>query len=420
MKKRTLIKLTNVMLIESGVPLLGKTLLTACYVLNRVPHKNTKLTPFELWEGHKPNLRYLRVWGCLAYVTLMDLKISKLGKKGNFVPSHDFVDCFYAISFVGFFEWILLKWLIERGALSTDPTYVSVESDDDHPMNMKDECVHMEYVSSNSQDVEDDYLMGSRPVHFVSDKTSFYRDQTFADKKQLKIFADKKQLKMLLDGAAVRQRSTKPQTDFTYTSMSGSTRVVFNTQPFRERYAYVDGKENIFVPCAEKIPRDNKSANDSLYVNNPNGVLDQYTMFGNGVTAKVNLLEMSFSCRKFDLVKMQCEDAMATLRAKYGDSVVYGNSIYEYSSPIYKATSYLLAYSEAINVVPSEAEWNVPQECYTLKFLHPPTIPNSEKRKSNTLTASVRHSSLKGGIGIQYARNLGTKEPHVAWPTNHR
>ncbi|PHT81412.1 hypothetical protein T459_14427 [Capsicum annuum] len=167
---------------------------------------------------------------------------------------------------------------------------------------------------------------------------------------------------------------------------------------FRERYAYVDGKENIFVPCAEKIPRDNKSANDSLYMNNPNGVLDQYTMFGNGVTAKVNLLEMSFSCRKFDLVKMLCEDAMATLRAKYGDGVVYGNSIYEYSSPIYKATSYLLAYSEAINVVPSEAEWNVPQECYTLKFLHPPTIPNSEKRKSNTLTASVRHSSLKGGI----------------------
>ncbi|PHU00056.1 hypothetical protein BC332_29843 [Capsicum chinense] len=116
---------------------------------------------------------------------------------------------------------------------------------------------------------------------------------------------------------------------------------------------------NIFVPCAEKILRDNKSANDSLYVTNPNGVLDQYTVFGNGVTAKVNLLGRSYSCRKFDLVKIPCEHAMAALRAKYGDGVSFGNSISEYSSPIYKAESYLIAYSKAINVVPPKAEWTV-------------------------------------------------------------
>ncbi|PHT87843.1 hypothetical protein T459_09949 [Capsicum annuum] len=83
-------------------------------------------------------------------------------------------------------------------------------------------------------------------------------------------------------------------------------------------------------------------------------------MFGNGVTAKVNLLERSCSCWKFDLVKMPCEYTMAALRAKYDDGVGYGNSIYEYSSPIYNAASYLLAYSKAINVVPPEAEWNGP------------------------------------------------------------
>ena len=82
-KNITLVELTNAMLIESCVPLSfwGETLLTACYVLNRVPHKRTKLTPFELWKGHKPNLGYLRVWGCLAYVRLMDPKIFKLCKK---------------------------------------------------------------------------------------------------------------------------------------------------------------------------------------------------------------------------------------------------------------------------------------------------------------------------------------------------
>ncbi|PHT37664.1 hypothetical protein CQW23_21237 [Capsicum baccatum] len=129
---------------------------------------------------------------------------------------------------------------------------------------------------------------------------------------------------------------------------------------FRERQAFVGGKENIFVPSAERILRDNKSASDSLYVGNPNGVLDEYTVFGNGVTAKVNLLERSYSSQKFDLMKISCEHAMAALREKYGDGEDYGNSIYKYSSPIYKAESYLLVYSKTINVVPLEAEWNVP------------------------------------------------------------
>ncbi|PHU16267.1 hypothetical protein BC332_17472 [Capsicum chinense] len=127
-------------------------------------------------------------------------------------------------------------------------------------------------------------------------------------------------------------------------------------EKFRERHAFVDGKQNIFVPYAERILRDNKSASDSLYVSNPNGVLNQYTVFGNGVTAKVNLLKRSCSCRKFDLVKMSCEHEMAALQAKYGDDEGYGNSIYDYSSLIYKDESYLLTYSKAIDVVPPEAE----------------------------------------------------------------
>ncbi|PHT31736.1 hypothetical protein CQW23_28073 [Capsicum baccatum] len=116
-------------------------------------------------------------------------------------------------------------------------------------------------------------------------------------------------------------------------------------EKFTERYAYVDGKKNIFVPYAEKILRDSKSSSDSLYMTNPNGVLDQYTVFGNGATAKVNLLKRSCSCQKFNLVRISYEQAMATLRAKHGDGIVYGNSIYEYSSLIYKAASYLLVYS---------------------------------------------------------------------------
>ena len=80
-KNRTLINLTNAVLIESGAPLnmWGEAILIACNVLNKVPHKKTKLTPFELWKGHKPNLGYFKVWGCLAFVRLTDPKIPKLG-----------------------------------------------------------------------------------------------------------------------------------------------------------------------------------------------------------------------------------------------------------------------------------------------------------------------------------------------------
>ncbi|KAM3356459.1 hypothetical protein P3S68_023173 [Capsicum galapagoense] len=152
-------------------------------------------------------------------------------------------------------------------------------------------------------------------------------------------------------------------------------------EKFRERHAFVSGKENIFVPSAERILIDNKSGSDSLYVGNPNGVLNEYTMFSNGVTAKVNLLEKSCSCQKFDLVKMPGEHAMAALRAKYGDDEDYGNSIFDYSSPIYKAERYFLVYSKVINVVPPKAEWTMPQELVDTKISPPPYDPKLGRKK---------------------------------------
>ena len=54
-KNRTLTDLTNALLIESGAPLYlwGETILIACHILNRVPHKMSHTTPFEMWKGQK-------------------------------------------------------------------------------------------------------------------------------------------------------------------------------------------------------------------------------------------------------------------------------------------------------------------------------------------------------------------------------
>jgi len=82
-KNRTLKEMMNVMLISSNAPdnLWGEALLTTCFLRNRIPHRKIGKTPYKLWKGFQPNLKYLIVWGCLAKVMLPDPKKRKIGSK---------------------------------------------------------------------------------------------------------------------------------------------------------------------------------------------------------------------------------------------------------------------------------------------------------------------------------------------------
>ncbi|GJZ33049.1 zinc finger, CCHC-type containing protein [Tanacetum coccineum] len=60
----------------------GEAMLTNCYLLNMVLNKRNRITPYELWTKKKPNLNYLRVWGCRAVVRLLDPKLKTLGERG--------------------------------------------------------------------------------------------------------------------------------------------------------------------------------------------------------------------------------------------------------------------------------------------------------------------------------------------------
>ncbi|PHU09968.1 hypothetical protein BC332_21828 [Capsicum chinense] len=93
----------------------------------------------------------------------------------------------------------------------------------------------------------------------------------------------------------------------------------------RKRYAEVDNSKTTFVPVAEMILRENMTEGDKLYVNNINRSADEFTVLGYGRSAKVNLSRWSYSCRKYDLVKLLCAHAMAALRLKNRDE--YGTSI---------------------------------------------------------------------------------------------
>ncbi|GKC29794.1 zinc finger, CCHC-type containing protein [Tanacetum coccineum] len=83
-KNRVLKEMVNSMLSYSGLSqgFWGEAMLTACYLLNRVPNKRNMITPYELWTKKKSNLNYLRVWGCRAVVRLPDPKLTTLGERG--------------------------------------------------------------------------------------------------------------------------------------------------------------------------------------------------------------------------------------------------------------------------------------------------------------------------------------------------
>ena len=73
----------NVMILSAKLPLnlWRYALLTACHVHNRIHSKKIKVSPYELWNGRKPNLDFIKVWGCLAFYRVVDPKRTKLGPR---------------------------------------------------------------------------------------------------------------------------------------------------------------------------------------------------------------------------------------------------------------------------------------------------------------------------------------------------
>ncbi|KAH9736282.1 hypothetical protein KPL71_018042 [Citrus sinensis] len=82
-KNRTLKKMMNAMLISSGLPqnMWGEAVLSANYLLNKIPRKQEDKTTYELWKGISPSYKFLRVWGCLAKVEVPLNKKVKIGPK---------------------------------------------------------------------------------------------------------------------------------------------------------------------------------------------------------------------------------------------------------------------------------------------------------------------------------------------------
>ena len=73
-RNRTLLDMVRSMMSYTDLPISfwGYALQTAIYLLNKVPSKSVPLTPYEMWHGKKPSLNHIKIWGCPAYVKILE------------------------------------------------------------------------------------------------------------------------------------------------------------------------------------------------------------------------------------------------------------------------------------------------------------------------------------------------------------
>jgi hypothetical protein len=76
------------MIISSGLPatLWAEAVSYTTYVRNRVLSRTSNITPFEHWNGRKPNVSDIRIFGARAFVRVPDTaKLDARSQEGIFV-----------------------------------------------------------------------------------------------------------------------------------------------------------------------------------------------------------------------------------------------------------------------------------------------------------------------------------------------
>ena len=88
LRNRTLLDMVRSMIsqVDLSISFWGYALETAAFILNRVPTKSVDKTPYELWAGKRPELSFLKAWGCETYVKrLMSDKLTPKSYKKTLV-----------------------------------------------------------------------------------------------------------------------------------------------------------------------------------------------------------------------------------------------------------------------------------------------------------------------------------------------
>ncbi|GJX49859.1 retrotransposon protein, putative, ty1-copia subclass [Tanacetum coccineum] len=142
-RNRTLLDMVRSMFNLTTLPLSfwDYALESAVRILNMVPTKKVDKTPYEIWHGKAPNLSYLKVWGCEAYVKRDSAdKLQQRSVKCIFVgyPKETMGYYFYfppenkkMIIWIHGFSIGINSWLTERTKRAPNRLCLNMEVEDD-------------------------------------------------------------------------------------------------------------------------------------------------------------------------------------------------------------------------------------------------------------------------------------------------
>lgn len=79
-KNRTLVEMARCMIIDAKLPysFWGEAVTTANFIQNRVITRTTGVTPYEKWNGTKPNIDVFQIFGSKCFVHIPSAKREKL------------------------------------------------------------------------------------------------------------------------------------------------------------------------------------------------------------------------------------------------------------------------------------------------------------------------------------------------------
>ncbi|KAM3360842.1 hypothetical protein P3S68_015696 [Capsicum galapagoense] len=121
------------------------------------------------------------------------------------------------------------------------------------------------------------------------------------------------------------------------------------------------------APAANALVRETRrEIADKLSVHQLH--VNEFIVQGDSQDTKVNVNAKTCTCRVWDLQQLPCTHALAVLRAQRFPN--YGERVYNVCSPYYSADFHKLAYSENINPVPLEEQWDWVRE----SIINPPLV----------------------------------------------
>ncbi|KAH0661605.1 hypothetical protein KY284_026536 [Solanum tuberosum] len=211
----------------------------------------------------------------------------------------------------------------------------SNESFSDHSMNIHDDPTNVENQPVDAEDLEpkcceemqEEQELGSQSNHSFSDGTNLCIKQTFSNENELQLLLAEAAAKKSFDFATVKS-CTKYLKAFSY---------MFETLNVGSRYCIMVNKDSHRTNAAAAIVLeydiDFEKWSRARFPGN------RYDVMTTNIAESLNAMLIDereypvasifnlIAKRKYDLIKIPCAHAMATLRSKHGNE--YGMSIYE-------------------------------------------------------------------------------------------